>query len=159
MGYSTDFSGQFDIDRPVDKKTADVLRAIKEIRRDPKNRIFDAMPDTWCQWELSEENDALMWDGGEKFYAYVEWIKFIVTFILEPQGYKVNGEVQWQGEENEDMGIIRIEDNKFSIGKAVISWEFEDSQSETIDVDGTPPVVRQLYDRIANQNLLEDSDD
>lgn len=68
-------------------------------------------PGLWCQWIPSDNGDCLEWDGGEKFYKYVEWITYIIDKILKPNGYKVNGEVKWQGDEMDDRGLIIIKDN------------------------------------------------
>jgi len=72
----------------------------------------DAQPGLWCQWTVSEDNMRLEWDGGEKFYNYIEWLKFIITNFLEPWGYKLSGKVEWVGEDSEnDHGEIIVTDN------------------------------------------------
>jgi hypothetical protein len=68
-------------------------------------------PGLWCQWVPSEDGASIEWDGGEKFYNYVEWIEYLIEHFLEPWGYKLNGEVEWQGEDGGDFGEIAIEDN------------------------------------------------
>jgi len=68
-------------------------------------------PGLWCQWELQDDNQTIMWDGAEKFYNYVEWIEYIIKSILEPRGYIVNGEVKWFGEDRHDNGKIIIKNN------------------------------------------------
>jgi hypothetical protein len=65
----------------------------------------------WCQWIPNEEGDAIVWDGGEKFYNYVEWIQYLIDKILSPRGYILNGEVFWEGEDSGDEGKIVIKDN------------------------------------------------
>lgn len=47
----------------------------------------------------------------EKFYCYIEWLVYIVTKILEPAGYKLTGTVDWQGEDDDDIGIISVDEN------------------------------------------------
>ena len=66
-------------------------------------------PGLWCQWII--ENNQLIWDEGEKFYDYIEWLKYMIENFFEPSGYKLNGEVEWQGEDYDDFGIIEVEDN------------------------------------------------
>ena len=85
------------------------------------NRPPKTQPGLWCQWVPNEDGTAIIWDGGEKFYEYVPWIKYIITKILAPKGYKLTGEVTWQGEEDYDFGKIVIKDNKVTIknGKKV----------------------------------------
>ena len=70
-------------------------------------------PGLWCQWKVTE--DALEWDGGEKFYNYEEWLEYLIDNFFEPLGYILNGEIAWQGEENDDFGTISVEDNIISM--------------------------------------------
>ena len=72
-------------------------------------------PALWCQWVPTEDGKHIEWDGGEKFYDYVKWIKYLTTHFLQPWGYTLNGEVGWRGEDFGDNGTITIEDNKVTI--------------------------------------------
>ena len=67
-------------------------------------------PGLWCQWEIDEHGN-LAWDGGEKFYNYEEWLNYLIDNIFAPLGYVLNGEIEWQGEEYDDFGIISVVDN------------------------------------------------
>jgi len=67
-------------------------------------------PGLWCQWEYDQAS--IQWNGGEKFYHYIEWLEYIIEKVLEPRGYKLNGMVEWQGEESDDFGQLKVEDNK-----------------------------------------------
>lgn len=69
-------------------------------------------PALWCQWIPNEDGSAIVWDGNEKFYNYVEWIEYLIEHFLGPWGYMLNGQVEWSGEENGDSGVIYIKDNK-----------------------------------------------
>lgn len=160
MGYSTDFSGRFELDKPLTQAQAEYLRAFAETRRmrrdsrkarllpDPKreavglpigpegayfvggsgfmgqgedesvldhNRPPVGQPELWCQWVPTDQNDGIEWDGGEKFYSYVEWIKYLIEHFLKPWGRTLNGSVEWFGEERDDMGMIKIENNQVKI--------------------------------------------
>ena len=66
-------------------------------------------PGLWCQWVI--EDDMLVWDGNEKFYYYEEWLQYLIDNFFEPLGYMLNGDIQWQGEEFDDFGIIHVEEN------------------------------------------------
>lgn len=76
------------------------------------NKPPSTQPGLWCQWIPTENKKGIEWDGGEKFYEYVEWIIYIIDKILKPNGYILNGEVKWQGEEMDDRGKIIIKNNK-----------------------------------------------
>jgi hypothetical protein len=152
MGYTTDFEGEFRTDRPVDKKTYDILEGLNQTRRmkrsglpaeygvdgefyfedeenygqshTPKmgtivnyNEPPSTQPSLWCQWRIDEHAQIIEWDGGEKFYNYIEWIKYIVEKVLKPAGYVLNGKVEWQGEDSNDAGVIEVVDNKVYISQ------------------------------------------
>lgn len=69
-------------------------------------------PGTWCEWVPSDDGKYIQWNGGEKFYDYVDWIKYIIKHFIIPWGKKLDGEVQWVGEDVfSDRGIIIIKDN------------------------------------------------
>jgi hypothetical protein len=68
-------------------------------------------PGLWCQWVIGDNNDELMWDEGEKFYDYVEWLEYMIDNFFAPLGYVLNGDISWEGEESDDVGVIHVEDN------------------------------------------------
>lgn len=74
-------------------------------------------PELWCQWII--ENSQLVWDGGEKFYSYVEWLKYLIKNFFEPNGYTLSGVVRFQGEDSTDHGKIVAVDN-------VVTLEYAD---------------------------------
>ncbi len=163
MGYTTDFYGSFDLDKPLTEAHAAYLHKFSETRRmgrhadlvaelpdpireavglpvgiqgeyyvgddmtgyfvkagfnEPPKNIIDhntepsTQPGLWCQWVPHEDCRSIVWDGGEKFYSYVEWLIYIIDNFLKPWGYTLNGEVQWQGENMEDRGVLVVENNR-----------------------------------------------
>jgi len=76
-------------------------------------------PGLWCNWAI-EENE-LIWDGGEKFYDYVEWLKYLINHFFSKWDVLLNGEIEWQGEEKDDFGKIVVTDNVIKVltGKKV----------------------------------------
>ena len=83
------------------------------------NRPPSTQPGLWCQWIPTDDGCELVWDGGEKFYNYVEWLDYLIDKILAPRGYTLNGECQWFGEERDDVGVIIVKNNKVTtkVGK------------------------------------------
>lgn len=81
------------------------------------NRPPKTQPSLWCQWIPSQDGKFLEWDGGEKFYEYIDWIEYIIKNFLEPKGYVLNGEVRWRGEDFNDAGTIVVKKNKVSTTK------------------------------------------
>lgn len=79
-------------------------------------------PGLWCQWVPTEDGKFIEWDQGEKFYDYVEWMAYLIEQFLEPWGYRLSGEVEWQGEEGADQGKIELDNNRLTIRSATLTW-------------------------------------
>ena len=71
-------------------------------------------PGLWCHWVVDEDNN-LIWDEGEKFYHYAEWLEYMIENFFKPWGYTLNGKMEWRGEEWEDTGRITVENNNVII--------------------------------------------
>jgi hypothetical protein len=135
MGYHTDFEGDFTVTPPLEHQDAMELFAFSDMRHDTPedcNEPPAGMPGLWCQWvpvDMTEEglSSAIGWDGGEKFYDYVEWIEWLIANMLGPKGYVLNGIVSWEGEESADMGQIVIKDNVVRTRHAEIRYVDDDS--------------------------------
>jgi hypothetical protein len=69
----------------------------------------------WCQWTPNEDGSAIQWDGGEKFYNYIEWLQYLIENFISRWGYKLNGEVCWNGEDESDSGILSLKDNVLTV--------------------------------------------
>ncbi len=65
-----------------------------------------SQPSLWCQWEPSDDGKFIKWDGGEKFYQYVDWIKYFNEHFFKPWGVKLSGDVKWRGEDTSDRGVM-----------------------------------------------------
>ena len=83
----------------------------------------EGQPGLWCKWVPNEAGTAIEWSGAEKFYDYVEWIAYLIEHFLEPWGYKVNGVVEWDGEESDDKGRIHVKDNMVQAIRAEVVHE------------------------------------
>ena len=79
------------------------------------NRPPKTQPELWCQWIVSEDGMYLEWDGAEKFYSYCEWLDYLIVEFFHPLGYVLNGDVEWQGEDYEDLGTIHVVDNVIEV--------------------------------------------
>lgn len=137
MGYTTDFSGSFEVKpEPLNEKMINYLTKFAETRRmkrnlkgfgvegefyvhgsgfmgqDKESNVIDSnqppqtQPGLWCQWVPTSDGTRIVWDGGEKFYDYVEWLQYIEENFLLPFGKYLDGEMVWQGEDIMDRGRI-----------------------------------------------------
>lgn len=75
------------------------------------NRPPVGVPGLWCQWIINDDGE-LEWDGNEKFYNYVEWLEYLIYQFFAPEGYVLNGTIEFQGEESNDCGYIKVVNNK-----------------------------------------------
>lgn len=69
-------------------------------------------PGLWLGWTPTDDMMGLEWNGVEKFYAYGEWMAYLIEKILKPNGYVVNGSVKYSGEKVEDAGRLEVVDNE-----------------------------------------------
>lgn len=68
-----------------------------------------SQPSLWCQWVIKDNK--LCHNGVEKFYEYIPWLEYLIKHFFAPEGYKLNGEISWQGENSFDKGKISVKDN------------------------------------------------
>lgn len=80
-------------------------------------------PSLWCQWVPSDCGGFIEWDGGEKFYCYVEWMEYIVEKFLAPWGIVANGEIKWFGESLDDIGKIVVSNNVVGVKNGSIIYD------------------------------------
>ncbi len=81
-------------------------------------------PGLWCQWTPTDDGNGIEWNGGEKFYDYVEWIKYVNERFLKPWGIGLRGCVAWRGEDFHDAGEILANDGEISVWKkSGIKWD------------------------------------
>jgi hypothetical protein len=173
MGYTTDFNGEFNLDKPLTSAHKAYLEKFNETRRmkrkqaptakrpDPirvdaglpigkegayfvgeggdygqgegcgndiiglvdYNTPPSGQPSLWCQWVPNEDGTSIVWDGGEKFYEYIDWIEYLVENFIKPWGYTLNGEVEWYGEDANDRGMIVVDNNVVKTKIARIVYE------------------------------------
>ena len=91
-----------------------------------QGEVEKGQPGLWCQWGITEDGDGLQWDGGEKFYNYVEWLEYLIKMFFIPWGRKLSGEIMWYGEDRDDMGKIKVRDNEVFVFSGEVKFEDED---------------------------------
>jgi hypothetical protein len=118
MGYDTTFDGMFRLDRPLTPEHKAVLDELAQEEHvggedgKPIREVRSGRPCIYCQWRTTDDGMFIIWDMGEKFYGWLEWLTYIVEHYLKPWGYRLNGEVRWRGDDRSDSGIIFIKDNR-----------------------------------------------
>jgi hypothetical protein len=102
------------------------------------NNPDPTQPGLWCKWMPTEGGDAIEWDGNEKFYCSEEWMVYLIDHFLklgaaaassgEQQftgftfDHVVNGVIEAQGEDADDMWRLVVKDNVVSSVKPTITW-------------------------------------
>lgn len=88
---------------------------------DQDHSVFDynkppvGQPGLWCQWTVTRDGTQLGWDGGEKFYDYVAWLKYLIDHFFTPWKTSLNGKIRWQGEDPSDTGTIVVKDSVVTV--------------------------------------------
>jgi hypothetical protein len=49
-----------------------------------RDRTTDRPPGPWCGWVPAWSGDCLTFDGKEKFYEPVEWLRYLIAHFLRP---------------------------------------------------------------------------
>jgi hypothetical protein len=78
------------------------------------------MPSFYCQWELDKKDPEctrVVWNGGEKFYSYRAWLKYLVDLLFQlclkrSIVIRFSGHIAYQGESGSDTGYLTITSNK-----------------------------------------------
>lgn len=87
VSYLTQFNRARHWDRPTGpyhlSESGGLLHGFDRSMR--SNRVDPNMPGFYCPWKPTEDGTALVWDGGEKPYAAVEWMGFLVHHFLRPE--------------------------------------------------------------------------
>jgi hypothetical protein len=133
MGYTTSFQGAFRLNKPLTLAHTALLQMIHDDGSDMPQEQWDELtaeakpskkkpklatrPNGYCQWMPTKDRRGICWDGAEKFRDYPEWLQFLIDNILEPWGYTLSGEVQYQGEDRSDYGILRVTDGEVDVVK------------------------------------------
>ncbi len=150
MGYTTDFVGNFTITPGLNDHEIEYLDAFRMSRRclrpggpyevpgNPRAETSDdfpgdnynvpprGQPNLWCDWQVCWEGDCLAWDGTEKSYSMVPWLRYLITHFLKPGGraqgrrgfedftfdHVVSGTVVGCRRDTKELFAVRVVDNR-----------------------------------------------
>lgn len=121
MGYTTDFSGGLKLNRELTHKEWLELTALGDSYEKELYAKYtdtpETIPDSYLQWVPNKDGTEIVWNGGEKFYDYIHWLRWLIKHYLKPRDIVLNGEIKWQGEEVGDVGLLIAENNKITSKK------------------------------------------
>ena len=129
------------------------------------NSSPDSQPGLWCQWiirtkeklseDLKEYTGCITFDGGEKFYNYVEWLEYLIENFFNPENLVLDGAILAVGESTDDATYIIIDKNQVitydalqdDITKKIIT-EYNDNK-KVLDyfknIEKTPEEIHDTY--------------
>ena len=108
MGYQTEFMGKVELVPGLSPEQVNTLREFSEKRHEDLEQRQRSYPGYWCDWVPDALGTAIVWNGGEKFYNYVDWMKVIISEFLKPWGIKASGTIRWRGDNFDDIGEIVV---------------------------------------------------
>lgn len=124
MGYSTEFQGGLKLNRELTHKEWVELRKLTNSYDQDVYAQYtetpETIPNSYLQWESNEDGTEIVWDGGEKFYDYIHWLRWLIKHYLAPRGLILNGKIAWQGDDISDAGIIYATNNKITHHKSKV---------------------------------------
>jgi hypothetical protein len=177
VDYKTEFQGCFRINKPLDESTYTFLRNFSfcerigldtlenkfgvegEFYNTPKNHINSlnrpprTQPNFRCNWTIAPDKQTVVWNQDKNFEDYVQWIEYIISKILAPRGYELNGIVQWRGERFDDNGTIKIENNVVNGKRLIVDYSINKLLGEVSKV--TKPRVSKTASKIIAEKKNE----
>lgn len=104
MGYTTDFVGHIDVAPRLNAEEIRYLTAFSRSRRaereggpyvvpgnpyvrdDAASRapVAEGQPGYWCDWEPCWDGCCFAYNGAEKFYGSVAWLRYLIDHFLKP---------------------------------------------------------------------------
>ena len=137
MGYNTDWNGSLKLSRTLKQQELKEWNTIVENRHDSEYNYGDSkreFPSIWCDFYI--DGKEFRWNGSEKTYEGKQWIKFFLKKLMDwskASGHLIyaEGDMEWNGEEEDDMGRVIVEYLPFDVGyrmhieKGVLDYERE----------------------------------
>lgn len=108
MGYTTDFIGHIDIEPRLNASEIAYLEAFRHTRHFDRggspyevpgnplapdadgvpteryNALAPGVPQLYCQWTVCGTGCCLAYDGDEKFYEPIAWLRYLIDHLLGP---------------------------------------------------------------------------
>ena len=149
MGHSTDFLGHVDIEPPLNDAEIEYLTAFFGSRRcrreggpydvpgnpraesldgswgDGGNEVAEGQPNLWCDWTVCWDGCCLTWNGTEKSYSMIPWLRYLLAHFLAPEAlaasdprfgdftfdHRLSGVIAGCRRDTKEMFVVRVDDN------------------------------------------------
>jgi hypothetical protein len=143
MGYTTEFTGSVKLSRHLTLAEAKELLDLYDYEAMKKASGIES----YMQWVPTENLDAIVWNGGEKFYEYIPLLEWLCGKWLQEHGIAANGALFWRGESANDIGRITVADN-------VVTAHVLDECVQ----DGGKPLTKRRLGELALEAILQKSE-
>jgi len=122
MGYSTYFSGVFQLSRRLTVTEQETFNAISgtggfvERLEALTEEHDDKSPGSDCPWRITGDEGTFLEDiGEEKMNNWDKWLVYLCEHFFNPTGIKINGRITWHGEDTGDAGVVFARDNEIRL--------------------------------------------
>lgn len=165
MGYNVYHRGEIHVFPPLTQEHADLVLAFSKGERTQltqaiyKSIAASAVPDLPGYadlFELSEDRSLILPDESESRHGLRLWLVLLIEHVLEPLGYKLNGDVSWTADEDDDRGTIFVKDNAVETIDDVIFNEGPSWAPEHYVDDRLKKVLHELVDSADNTGCTPD---
>jgi hypothetical protein len=104
----------------------------------------------YAPWRLSDNARYLLPPLEETAQPYERGLQEIITTCLEPWGYRVKGNIYWEGEEPGDTGMLRVKANQLEILPDEVEPLSEAGIKQILDLlrSRNPEAIRQAANMI-----------
>jgi len=68
-------------------------------------------PSLWCDWRPSEDGTEISARHSDKFRGFATWLEYIIERFLQPWGYHLYGQVEWDDSYGQ-KGLLRLSANE-----------------------------------------------
>ena len=112
MGYSVCYTGEITISPELDADHAALLD--DALRTHALERLGFTADDArdlccGCDWEYG---DGCLSIEGESRDGQDGWLRLLAARFFQPNGYRLSGEVSWDGDQSGDTGVIYVEEDR-----------------------------------------------
>lgn len=120
MGYDTYFQHTLYFNKPLPPKALNKFKELEKFWDEPWNKpgriqFNSEQPDGICKWWLTDNQDGLTAERSERFRNPIEWLEWIIKYILIPSGLELDGVVKYRGEDFDDNEIIIVKANQVRV--------------------------------------------
>lgn len=165
MGYHVYYCGDIEVSPALTKEHADLVLAFSEAKRTPRTDAIYKSMDEDAELSLTGYADLCEISGDRSRILPVEsesghglrlWLALLIEHVLEPLGYKLNGNVSWTADDEHDCGTIYVKDNVIETIDDVIFNEGPSWAPEHY-VDGRlKKLLHELVDSVDNTGCTPD---